>query len=226
MFHATTLAGLPGVRHAFSGALGTPEEQHAFLEAAGPAGARALRLRQVHGNVVVRAEQALAAAEPLEGDALLATGPGASLVIATADCVPVLLVDPEARVAAAVHAGWRGMRSRILAETLERMREAGARPARLRAAIGPAVQGSCYVVGADVREEFERSFPDAAALFQGNRLDLVEAARSELAQAGVLRESIEAVALCTHCRSDLASFRRQGRRRGTNLSLIALGLEA
>jgi hypothetical protein len=219
-FRAPSLAALPGVLHAFSTALRTPEDHAAFAAAAGLAGLPPpLRLRQVHGAVVVRAEGAEAGAE---GDAWVATTRGLTLAIATADCVPVLLADPTAGVIAAVHAGWRGMRARILARALESMLALGARAGRIHAGIGPSVKGGCYEVGAEVRAEFGAAFPLARTLFEGRRLDLVAAARLELETAGVPPSAVSVVDRCTHCASELASHRREGQARGTNLSVIAL----
>jgi hypothetical protein len=218
---APVLASLEGLTHAFSLRLRRPAEETAFAAACGLDGLPLVRLRQVHGARVVRAEEALAAARPLAADALVTGRPDLALAVATADCLPVLLVDPDAAVVGAVHAGWRGLRARVLPATVEAMAALGARRPRLRAAIGPAVQGRCYEVGPDVRAEFEGAFADAGALFEGRRLDLVRTALRELASSGVDGERVSVVALCTHCEPRLASYRRDGSGCGRNLSVIA-----
>jgi len=217
---ATSLQDLPGIVHAFSGELRTPADEDELAAAMTLVDVPRARLRQVHGADVVRAEDSLDSLVP--GDALITDQPGVALTIRTADCVPILLVDPDAPVLAAVHAGWRGMRARIVTRTLAAMVAAGGVPERIRAAIGPAVQGTCYRVGPEVHSAFRATFPDAESLFSGDRLDLVRAARAELARAGVRADATSTIDRCTHCEPDLASHRRQGRERGNNLALLAL----
>ncbi|MHB8526521.1 MAG: peptidoglycan editing factor PgeF [Candidatus Acidiferrales bacterium] len=123
-------------------------------------------LRQVHSDVmhVIR--------EPLsgipKGDALTTRTLGLLLGIQTADCVPILLVDPRHRAVAAVHAGWRGTLARIAAKTVGRMTmEFETRPGDLLAALGPAIGRCCYEVGPEVAKEFAAQFSSAAEWFDG-----------------------------------------------------------
>ncbi len=90
-----------------------------------------------------------------EADALLSQTPGLMIGIFTADCLPVLLVDPERRAVAAVHAGWRGAARGILTAVVAAMQaQFGSRPRELLAAIGPAICGDCYEVGPEVARRF------------------------------------------------------------------------
>src|SRR5881628_1500319 len=138
-----------------------PGLAHGFLgrsECAGAAGwdavvARAgvplpvVTARQVHGTCVETA----APGPSREADGLVSATAGQLVAVVTADCMPVLLLDRQRRVAAAVHAGWRGAAAGVLTAAVEHLRAAfGARPADLEAAIGPAVAGCCYEVGAEV----------------------------------------------------------------------------
>jgi YfiH family protein len=223
VLRAPSLAQLAGIAHGFSLRLpGTQASESGFAAAAGVG--RCLRLRQVHGARVVDAGEALAAGGPLEGDALVGGEPGIALTVATADCVPLLVADPDARVVGAIHAGWRGLRARVIPAALEAMARRGADPRRLRVGIGPAVRGSCYEVGDEVRGEFEAVFGAgaAAAWFRERRLDLIEAAIGELTGCGVTAGSISIIERCTHCEPTLASYRREGSGRGTNLAAVAL----
>ncbi len=118
-----------------------------------------------------------APAAPLQGDALITAQPGLLLAAQSADCVPILLADPVRRVAAAIHAGWRGTLARIAAKTVGRMRlEFGTRPGDVLAAIGPAIGRCCYEVGPEVAQAFLGQFPLAAEWFDGpfDRLALGE----------------------------------------------------
>ncbi len=110
-------------------------------------------LKQVHGTRVMTVGGPLW--EPGAGpdaDAMVTDRPGAVLGIVTADCAPVLLADPEAGIVGAAHAGWRGAATGVLEATLAAMRSVGAAPARIRAAIGPAIGQVSYEVGPDVRD--------------------------------------------------------------------------
>jgi hypothetical protein len=217
---APSLTGLPRVVHAFSHSLRTPEDHRAFAAAAGLGDLPIQRLPQVHGRGVVRFDAPLEA--PVQGDALVTDRPGFALAVAHADCVPILLADPAAGVIAAVHAGWRGMRARVIPAAIAEMARLGASPERLHAAIGPAVQRTCYEVGDEVRAEFAAAYGEVSAtFFTGRNLDLAAVARHELGALGVAAERIATIDLCTHCRPELASYRREGKARGTNLAVIA-----
>src|SRR5262249_40487911 len=93
------------------------------------------------------------------GDALLTNQPGILLSVRTADCVPILFVDPARHVIAAVHAGWRGSLQRIAEKTVGEMRRAlHSQPEELLAAIGPSIRACCYEVGQEVVEAFGGRF--------------------------------------------------------------------
>ena len=118
--------------------------------------ASALRtVRQVHGIGVAQACAGDAGPERPAADALVAARPGLALGILTADCAPVLFADPEARVAGAAHAGWRGALAGVLARTVEEMERLGARRRRIRAAVGPCIGRSSYEVGPEFAAPFE-----------------------------------------------------------------------
>ena len=94
------------------------------------------------------------------GDALITDSPGLLLAVQVADCLPILLVEPEQRVVAAIHAGWRGSAQRIVEKTVGRMQlEFGCDPRRVRAAIGPGIHACCYEIGREVEEAFSGQFP-------------------------------------------------------------------
>jgi len=125
-----------------------------------------ITVRQIHSDVVQ--VFSTASAKPSQGDALLCAEPGLLLGIQTADCVPILLADPQRRVVAAVHAGWRGTLARIAAKTLGRMQlEFGTRPEDVIAALGPAIGPCCYEVGPEVAQAFSGQFAEAAEWFEG-----------------------------------------------------------
>ena len=137
-----------------------------------------------------------------EGDALLEQTPGSVVAVRTADCIPVLLVDPQNRAVAAVHAGWRGTAAQIVRHSIASMHNRfGTTPADLQAAIGPGIGKCCYEVGPEVAAQFGE---------QGRaHIDLAAANRAQLEAAGVTPRRIYASNLCTMCRADeFHSFRR------------------
>jgi YfiH family protein len=217
------LRGVPGLVHGFErrvsgeGVETREEARRRLRRSLEPAG-RLLFLKQVHGARVVRA--------PWEGtpeaDAATAT-PGWIVGVETADCLPLLLVDPGRRAVAAVHAGWRGTAAGVAAAAVEALRAEGSRPADLLAALGPAIGPCCYEVGEELREAFgERGSAFFRPGIRGRpHLDVRAANRRQLVESGLLPERIHDVDECTHCREDLYhSYRRQGPGAGRMLSYV------
>jgi YfiH family protein len=173
-------------------------------------GAREGRLQTAEGKAV------------LEGDGLVTDLPGVLLGVGTADCVPVLMVDVEKRVVAAFHAGWRGTVARIVERGVALMEsEYGARVEDLIAAVGPSIGPCCYTVGSEVRSEFVAQFGYAEELFSRGdagemRLNLWEANRRQLVDAGVGEERISVVGECTACSRDGSGAMRYFSHRGEN----------
>jgi len=210
MITAPLLTHFDGVRHTF----GTRQDT----------GTDTVVAKQVHGNrfffVTAPPDKAL------EGfDALLTDQKGISIGVTTADCLPILLAEPERKIVAAVHAGWRGTVARVVQETVAEMARRGGKVAAIRAALGPAIQGRCYEVGPDVfeagREGFRRYFhPSEAGKWH---LDIPGANQAQLLEMGVKFEKIDRIDLCTHCRPDLFhSYRRDGIGTGKMVSSIQL----
>ena len=144
------------------------------------------------------------------GDGLMTATPGVMLGIITADCVPVLVADTRTHAVAAFHAGWRGTLARIVERGVGSMRlEFGTRPEDVVAAIGPGIEPCCFAVGDEVRSEFRSQFAYEAELFSEvfgagsvgpkTHLDLIEANRRQLLDAGVPLAGISVVAQCTAC---------------------------
>ncbi|HTA25408.1 MAG TPA: peptidoglycan editing factor PgeF [Terriglobales bacterium] len=190
-----------------------------------------ITLRQIHSDLIHSVSKP--PQEQLVGDGLITDTPGLVLAIQTADCLPVVLVDTKNRAVGVFHAGWRGTVRRIVEKGVGEMRGCfGTRPRDIEAAIGPGIRGCCYQVGEEVRTNFESQFAYAADLFRevaesdpvrekypllfltarapGHSelptnifLDLVEANRRQLMDAGVPRKNIHASPLCTSCHTDL-----------------------
>jgi polyphenol oxidase len=159
-----------------------------------------------------------------EADALITAVPGLYVSVRTADCVPVLIADERHRAVAAVHAGWRGSADAIVLEVLKAMAQRyGSVAADLAAAIGPAVCGNCYEVGPDVAARFARWFPERSDLNSRAKLDLVEANRRQLVEAGLDPARITTGAPCTACHpAEFFSWRRDQERAGRMVAAIAI----
>jgi len=107
------------------------------------------------------------AANPPAGDGLMTAEPGILLTIRIADCLPLLLADPQRRMVAAVHAGWRGALARVIEKAVGDMRRAfGSDPQDLIAAVGPSIRACCYEVGEEVVQAFHGSFVDTDRFFR------------------------------------------------------------
>jgi YfiH family protein len=213
------LVSVPALVHGFGDGRWSEADFLSFAEAKGM---KPVIMRQLHSDVIHRLEAAPEA--KLEGDALLTNVPGLLLVIRTADCLPVLLVDPENRAVAAVHCGWRGTEKRLLDRAIRAMGEAyGSKPGDLVAAVGPCIGPACYEVGPEVRKAFlEAGFPERLFVERGKLpaiqvpnyqgkylLDLRGANLWLLREAGVSKSRVfNSGPVCTHCEPRLLSYRR------------------
>ncbi len=189
-----------------------------------------ITVRQIHSDVIHRVD---GLPQHLVGDGLVTDIPGILLAVQTADCLPVTLVDKKRRAVGALHAGWRGTVKRIVQKGVGEMhRWFGTMPGDIKAAIGPGIHRCCYEVGDEVRDKFHSQFSYAGELFHEIKesdpvrekypllfltarppghsrfpgkivLDLVEANRRQLLEAGVPAKNISASELCTSCRPDL-----------------------
>ena len=221
-----------------------------FLRALGVANGRKgwplVSLRQIHSDLIhriegiridgMRVDEARADRTPDQlsaGDGIVSDTPGVLVTVQTADCLPIILVDPKRRSVGVFHAGWRGTVQRIVEKGVGEMRKHfGSDPRKLVAAIGPGVQGCCYEVGEEVRTRFEAQFAYAGSLFREEKqsdpvrekypllfltarapghselpvklfLDLVEANRRQLLGAGLTAKNIDTTAPCTACHTAL-----------------------
>jgi YfiH family protein len=177
---------------------------------------------QVHGlkEAVITGGHVASPGEIPEVDILITAQPGLGLVIKQADCQAVMLYDPEHRVVAHAHCGWRGQIGGILGETVARLALAfGSRPEALQAAIGPGLGPCC----AEFRH-YWREFPLELWKYQvrPGYFDLWQLSFDQLRAAGLKSENIEMARLCTRCREEeFFSYRRE-RVTGRQAAVIAL----
>jgi len=193
-------------------------------------------LRQIHSDLIHRVEAI--PQTPLAGDGLITDTPGLVLAVQTADCFPIILADRKRRAVGVFHAGRRGTAQRIAEKGIGEMRKHfHSDPRNLVAAIGPGVEGCCYEIGEEVRTRFEAQFAYGSSLFREVKesdpvrekypllfltarapghsalpvklfLDLAEANRRQLMDAGVPAKNIDKIGPCTACHTEmLFSFR-------------------
>lgn len=163
-------------------------------------------------------------------DGLITNVPGITLVTFYADCVPLYILDPVHKAIGLSHSGWRGTVNQMGRETLLKMaHEYGTRPADVVAAIGPCICQDCYEVGDEVAGAFQRQFGQRSQrLLKADgdgkyRLDLWEANRIILEEAGVCPEQIHVTDICTRCNPELLfSHRKMGERRGNLAAFMTL----
>lgn len=186
---------------------------------------------QCHTNHVKEVDHNTSPADLSETDALITQTKGICLCILTADCVPVLLYDPQEKVIAAIHAGWRGTAGRIVARTIESMvKSFSTKPENIIAAIGPAISQERYEVGDEVAEDLKVFFHDQPSIVIMNpksgkyHIDLKKANKELLLRYGVKNKNIEVSSYCTFHDKDLFfSARRDGihcGRFGTGIILV------
>ena len=253
LIEAPGLATVPGLRHAFfTRQGGVSEGPFASLNMGRRSGddprnitanraraAQELGFRpellvtalQVHSPTCITVREPWAPDAAPEADALATDRPGLLLGVLTADCGPVLLADPQARVIGAAHAGWKGALGGVLESVLEAMASLGARPERVTAAIGPAIAQVSYEVGPELAVRFQGADPASLSCFApvpgSDRLlfDLKAYAAGRLRRAGV--ERIEILPNDTAAEEDLFFSYRRTTKRGTGqfgIQLSAIGL--
>lgn len=233
------LAAVPGLRHAFftrqGGAStglydslnvgrGSKDEPADVAEnrarAAAWFGARPEDLDtcfQIHSTIAIVADGSWGDARP-EGDAVVSKTPGVVCGALHADCAPVLIVDPQARVVAAAHAGWRGALDGVVQSAVDQMTALGAEPSRMIAAVGPCIGPTSYEVGLDFLQRFEADSPGSGRFFSAGasddkrQFDLPAFVLDRLATAGI--EQREWVGRDTFAEEAMFFSNRRAVRRG------------
>jgi YfiH family protein len=228
------LSAIPGLRHAFftreggvsggiytslNGGLGSrddpasvAENRRRMAEQIGVSPEHFLSVHQTHSpNVVVASGPWQGASRPL-ADAIVTRSEDLAIGAAAADCGPILLVDPNARVIGAMHAGWKGALTGIVESTVEAMEKLGAERSGIVAAIGPLIRQHSYEVGNEFVERFVQADAENTLFFipatrEGHSMfDLAGFIRMRLENAGVLM--IDDTGIDTYSDERFFSYRR------------------
>jgi polyphenol oxidase len=250
---APALASLPGIRHGFftrdggvstgvyeglNCGLGSDDSRAAVIEnrrrvAAhlGTSGGRLITCYQIHSADAVIATAPWTSGTVPKADAVVTATPGLAVGALAADCCPILFADPEAKVVAAAHAGWKGAVGGVVAGALAAMERLGAARHRIRAAFGPCISQASYEVGPEFQASVLARDPAAQEFFvtpaaSGRaHFDLPGYVARQLAKSGV--GAVENVSSCTYRdESRFYSFRRTTHRKepdyGRQISAIVV----
>jgi polyphenol oxidase len=194
-----------------------------------PPGVRVELLAQVHGKAIRTVGQRVAGKPRPTGDGLVTAATGVVLCVFSADCVPVLLADVDRGVVGALHAGWRGTLAGVAAAGVRAMVRQGARTSKMRASMGPAIDGCCYEVDETLAKRFAQRIPHASDHIRASDipgkayLHLRGIVAEQLSACGLARKSIQSVGPCTRCNPERYFSRRAADGRVTGLQLSFIG---
>jgi len=187
---------------------------------------RIVTMKQVHGDNIVEVKDK-SLKEVGEADGMITGEPGVHLGVLTADCVPILFVAPKKRLAAAVHAGWRGTLAGIAERTVRLFADQYGVPAGdLEVALGPSIGPCCYEVKDDVAEPLMKKWgkltTPSVLVKQGKTfVNLSRLNRDILRACGVLGNQLFQIGPCTSCATeDFFSYRRAGGQTGRQISVV------
>jgi YfiH family protein len=202
------------------------ENRRRVAEAAGFAIDRLQVTKHVHGTRVWVVGDP--APDPAEFDILVGDRPGDTLGAFAADCIPIVFADPERRVVAAAHAGWRGTVAGAATQAVHAMVDRfGSRAADVRVALGPSIGPCCFEVGPEVVDAFRAALPPIEGLIvagpRRDHIDLRVATRALLERIGVRPDHIDDRPPCTRCDGErFFSFRRDGQEGGVHMGFIGI----
>jgi YfiH family protein len=189
-------------------------------------------VKQVHGTdilVIDEPNDDVSHFLGIEGDAVITNQPGVMIGVCVADCAPILLLDNEKQIVAAIHAGWQGTASKLVAKTVAGMKSLfDSNPIKIQAVIGPCIGKCCYEVDAPVKQAFaQNNVPWELCVEQTAegkwRLDLAAANRSLLIGAGIPTTQIQVLDMCVCCHRELYfSYRRDNGETGRQMGFIML----
>jgi polyphenol oxidase len=167
-------------------------------------------MHQVHGSAVARVSAGPAPRAEPQADAIFTDTPALALGVVVADCAPVLIADPAARIIGAAHAGREGLAAGVVPALVLAMSGAGADPGQMLAMIGPAICGECYQVPAPLRDRVAAAVPAAGCSTRAGTpgIDIRAGVEAQLAAAGI--RNISGDRRCTAETAELYSYRRDG----------------
>lgn len=184
-------------------------------------------LKQIHSDKILKYVRNGKSIKDEEGDAIITNEKNVIIGVFTADCVPVILIDEEKEVIAAIHSGWKGTFESITLKTIEKMKlEFNTNESNIKAYIGPHIRECCYEVSEELKFKFieKKKTINKESLFYENNLNLEACIVDDLKRAGVKDYNINSLNLCTYCSDDikLHSYRKSQGSYGRMFSFIML----
>lgn len=230
--YESTLLTSCSVRHGYSTKLGGDTRDvpalAAVLHTDGWTKEQYTGAQQIHGAVVAVVDTSRMGSEIIGADGLVTTIKGSVIGVKTADCVPLLLADPDEHVVSAVHAGWKGTIAGIASDAVRSMESEGARVANIRVSIGPSIGACCYTVpherAALFMERFGKNSGVVSEVDTVWHLDLGKANELLLLERGILPHLIEMSGICTSCQSDKFYSYRKNKDRGFGEMVSFIGI--
>lgn len=223
-FRFEELETIPGFVHAFTSrgtdqasGIVNPHEgaflKNRFLETLSIPQGRTFQAHQVHSSHILNGQDIIPGDRPLDGDGMLIDTSETFGIIRTADCVPILIVDPSSQRVGMIHAGWKGTADHIIRNGIKAfMEQPKTEIKQLIVAIGPCIRSCCYAVGEDVRQRFMQQGHDINSLFTEHHLDLVKANLLDASSLGIVK--ILDCTLCTSCQHHSFYSHRRNRDEG------------
>jgi YfiH family protein len=184
-------------------------------------------LKQIHSEKILLHRFNSKSIKDEEGDAIITNEKNVIIGVFTADCVPVILIDEENEVIAAIHSGWRGTFESITLKTIQKMKhEFNTNEMNIKAYIGPHIRKCCYEVSEELKLRFieKKKTINQEELFNENNLNLEACIIDDLKKAGVQNYNINTLNLCTYCSDDvkLHSYRKSEGSYGRMFSFIMM----
>ncbi len=181
--------------------------------------------KQVHGTAHLNCSGP-GIVHDYQADIIVSQTPGTAVAVRTADCLPILLADPQAGVIAAVHAGWRGTAQRVVVYAIEAMKGLGADPEHIYASIGPSIGLCCFEICEETANALATSVSNGETAISRNgkpHADLALINNMQLLECNVEPNRIENLQLCTSCHPNrFYSYRRERGITGRHLAVVAL----
>ena len=198
------------------------KNQDLFLKAAGASRNKIAIGKQIHSRNVRNVTQPGLFDDT---DGLITSRSDLSLIVSSADCLPLFFYDSVEKVCSVVHSGWRGTRDGISEEAVRLMVELyGSDPGNIKCGIGPSIEASCYEVSSDVASQFDRNFLTPSK-HDKMQLDLKDVVKEQLEKSGILPKNIEVSDICNMCdEENYFSYRREGDKTGRMWGLMRINL--
>lgn len=184
-------------------------------------------LKQVHSDKIFVYSKNRENIKDSEGDAIITNGKNVIIGVFTADCVPIVLIDENKEIGAVIHSGWRGTFDSITFKTIKKMEEEFNTDVKnVKAYIGPHIRKCCYEISEELKLQFinKKNNIDEKVLFDGRKLNLEACILDDLKRAGVCKNNINTLDLCTCCEEGikLHSYRKSAGAYGRMFTFITL----